>query len=520
MLADWGYAGRLQPLVAALDRVANRRARLERVELSVQDAVAVEVDLLAVGALDETEVALGEQPCDPPMRRRGVRLHFAATLGGMAVELPSGGAKGVADGGRQIFVRVIVVGVAADDDLAAGDVDVEPDVKNAAFGVLAVGRLDDHPTVDDTAEHPFELGHFPVHAGFGLGRVFEVTKRYRWCGLHCSATPLPSNRDRTYSTIGDSDGQAMIAGCRAPPEGAPTRYTLFLSSLANPAELSIVVANARQRRYPVRGTGFATVEGGGEKGGRMDTDTEFAGRVALVTGGTRGIGRAVSVDLARRGARIAMNYAENAAAASEARSLVEATGVACLPIKTDVSDPDAVAAMVASVERELGAVDLLVTCAAIVREQVHTEMDLETWHRTLAVNVDGTYHPVMAVKDGMIARGYGRIVCISSIAAIRPRPTVIAYSASKAAIIAFVRSCGVAFAPAVRVNCVAPGFVDTEILDFMDEAARQEVIDATPLKRLGKPEEIAEMVAFLLSDRSSFTTAQTVLASGGQATVP
>jgi 3-oxoacyl-[acyl-carrier protein] reductase len=215
-----------------------------------------------------------------------------------------------------------------------------------------------------------------------------------------------------------------------------------------------------------------------------------------------------------------MNYVANDAAAAEARALVESTGVACLPIKADVSDAGAVATMVETAERELGAVDLLVTCAAVVHQQAHTEMDLVTWHRTLAVNVDGTYHPVMALKDGMIERGYGRIVCISSIAALRPRPTVIAYSASKAAVIAFVRSCAVAFAPTVRVNCVAPGFVDTEILDFMDDAAMREVIEATPLKRLGKPEEIAEMVAFLLSDRSSFTTAQTVLASGGQATLP
>ena len=282
----------------------------------------------------------------------------------------------------------------------------------------------------------------------------------------------------------------------------------------------ISLAVAVLQRYLVHGVGLGVSRGWGEKGGRMDTETELAGRVALVTGGSRGIGRAVCVDLSRRGARIAMNYATNDAAATEARGLVEAAGAACLPIKADVSDPGAVTAMVETVEGELGAVDLLVTCAAIVHEQAHTEMDLANWHRTLAVNLDGTYHPVMAAKDGMIERGYGRIVCISSIAALRPRPTSIAYSASKAAVIALVRSCAVAFAPAVRVNCVAPGFVDTEILAFMDDAAKREVIEATPLKRLGKPEEIAEMVAFLLSERSSFTTGQTVLASGGQATVP
>ena len=147
-------------------------------------------------------------------------------------------------------------------------------------------------------------------------------------------------------------------------------------------------------------------------------------------------------------------------------------------------------------------------------------MDIATWHRTLAVNLDGVYHPVMALKDGMIERGYGRIVCISSIAGLRPRPSAIAYSVSKAGVIAFVRSCAAAFAPTVRVNCVAPGFVDTEMIAFMDEGEKREVIEATPLRRLGRPEEIAETVAFLLSERSSFTTGQTVLASGGQESVP
>ena len=252
----------------------------------------------------------------------------------------------------------------------------------------------------------------------------------------------------------------------------------------------------------------------------MNTDTEFSGRVALVTGGSRGIGRAVCVDLAKRGAGIAINFAENEAAATEACKQVEAAGAKCVAIKADVSDADAVAAVVETAERELGAIDILVTCAAIVHRQTHTEMDLATWRRTLAVNVDGTYHPVMAVKDGMIERGYGRIVCISSLAALRPRPKEIAYSVSKAAIIALVRSCAAAFAPAVRVNCVAPGFIDTEILAFMSEEAKREVIETTPLNRLGKPEEIAETVAFLLSDRSSFTTGQTVLASGGRGNLP
>ena len=252
----------------------------------------------------------------------------------------------------------------------------------------------------------------------------------------------------------------------------------------------------------------------------MSAEPEFAGRVALVTGGSRGMGRAICVALARRGARIAMNYVENDAAAAEARAEIEAAGARCLALKADVSDATAVAAMIDTAEHELGAVDLLVTCAAIVHIEPHAEMELTTWRRTFAVNLDGTYHPVMALKDGMIARGYGRIVCISSIAALDSRPTVIAYAVSKAAIVAFVRSCAAAFAPGVRINSVAPGFIDTDMVAFLDEDQRREVIEATPLKRAGRPEEIAEMVTFLLSERSSFTTGQTVLASGGVESLP
>jgi 3-oxoacyl-[acyl-carrier protein] reductase len=248
---------------------------------------------------------------------------------------------------------------------------------------------------------------------------------------------------------------------------------------------------------------------------------EFAGRTALVTGGSRGIGRAVCVRLAEEGAQTALNYTSNEAAAEEALALVEAAGAKCLLLRADVADPAAVAAMVAETERSLGPVDLLVTCAGIAPTETRGEVDFETWRRIMAVNVDGTYLPVMATKDGMTARGYGRIVCFASIAGLRPRAAMLAYSTSKAAVIGFARSCSEAFAPQIRINCIAPGLIDTDMpAASLDAATRQRMIEATPLKRIGRPEEMAELALFLLSERSSFITGQTYVADGGRVTLP
>jgi len=248
---------------------------------------------------------------------------------------------------------------------------------------------------------------------------------------------------------------------------------------------------------------------------------ELAGRTALVTGGSRGIGRAICVGLAKQGARVAINYARDRAAAEETRRLVAAEGADCSIVQADVSDPDAVAAMVEDAERELGPIDVLVTNAGIAEAKTHDALDFATWRRTMAVNLDGTFLPVMATKDGMLARGFGRIVCISSIAALRPRPTMLAYGTSKAAVIAFARSCSEAFAPHVRINCIAPGLIDTDMpARSLDPAIRHKMIDATPLKRIGRPEDIAELAIFLLGERASFITGQTFVADGGRVTLP
>lgn len=249
-------------------------------------------------------------------------------------------------------------------------------------------------------------------------------------------------------------------------------------------------------------------------------EAEFVGRTALVTGGSRGIGRAICIRLAREGANIAVNYAGNKEAAAETVKLVEAEGTRAVSVQADVTEPDQIAAMVAKVESELGPVDLLVANAGIAEAVPHEKLDFEAWRRTMSTNVDGVFLSIGAVKDGMIARKYGRIVCLASIAGLFARPMMIDYAVSKAAVIAIVRNYAQALAPDVRINAVAPGLTDTDMVAAADPVWRQAVIEDTPLKRMATPEEIAEMVLFQLSDRSSFTTGQTMVASGGRIMLP
>ena len=250
------------------------------------------------------------------------------------------------------------------------------------------------------------------------------------------------------------------------------------------------------------------------------SEGEFVGKTAIVTGGSRGIGRAVCLDLAAGGAKVAVNYTENKSAADYTVEEIQNQGLKAISVKADVSNPDAVKKMASHVEDELGPVDLLVTSAGIVRREDHESLNFEIWKEIMEVNLDGTFLPVMAVKDGMLDRGFGRIVCIASIAGLRPRPNNIAYSASKAGVIGFVRSCSEALAPNIRINCLAPGLIETEMISTLDPDKRAAMIEATPIPRTGTPEEMANVVHFLLSEKASFITGQTYVADGGRVTLP
>lgn len=253
-------------------------------------------------------------------------------------------------------------------------------------------------------------------------------------------------------------------------------------------------------------------------------DKEFAGRTALVTGGSRGIGRAICVRLARAGAWVAINHSVSAEAAGETLDLVKAEGGDGRVYQADVSSYDATSAMYDAIESDHGAVELLVTNAGIASFADDTSMSPDVWNEIIKVNLNGTFHPVWRAKDGMAERGFGRVVCISSINGLAPsrirRDRLIAYGTSKSAVIGFARNCANALGPDIRVNCVAPGLIDTDMTKDMTDDMRAQIVAQTPLARTGKPEDIAELTHFLLSEKSSFVTGQTYVASGGLVTLP
>lgn len=254
----------------------------------------------------------------------------------------------------------------------------------------------------------------------------------------------------------------------------------------------------------------------------MNPDSRiFTNKTALVTGGSRGIGRACCVRLAQAGANVAVNFCSNEAAAHETVRLIEQAGARGFAVRADVASPVDVDCMVAEVTHRIGPVDLLVNNAGVFDFVSHAATTPAIWQRTIDVNLTGAYFVTWAVKDGMIARGYGRIVNVASIAALDPRPMSIAYAASKAGLVGLTKSVAAALAGHnIRVNAVAPGLIETEILVGVEQATLDRIIDATPMKRIGVPEEIAALVYFLLSDESSYTTGQTIVSSGGRVMRP
>ena len=215
------------------------------------------------------------------------------------------------------------------------------------------------------------------------------------------------------------------------------------------------------------------------------TEQEFSGKTALVTGGSRGIGRACAEMLARHGARVAVNYRSNANAANDVVRTLQTGGHTAIAVRADVSDETQVQTMVETVEKQLGPVDLLINNAGVFYYATHEETDLELWNRTLACNLTGVFLVTWAVKQQMIERQFGRIVNMSSISALRPRPNSIAYAASKAGVTGFTKSTAEAFAEHnIRVNAIAPGLIETEILDGVDQSVLDRIVESTPLGRI------------------------------------
>jgi acetoacetyl-CoA reductase len=235
-------------------------------------------------------------------------------------------------------------------------------------------------------------------------------------------------------------------------------------------------------------------------------------RVAVVTGGTRGIGHAISIELKRRGFRVAANYGGNDGAA---RKFQVETGV---PIfKWDVGDYEACAAGLKQVEKQLGPIAVIVNNAGITRDAMLHRMTPEQWRDVIRVDLDSMFNMVQPVINGMRDRGHGRIINISSINGQKGQMGQCNYSAAKAGVIGFTKALAQENAKrGITVNCIAPGYIDTEMVQAVPEKVLEGIIAQIPVGRLGKAEEIAKCVAFLASDDAGFITGATLTANGGQ----
>jgi 3-oxoacyl-[acyl-carrier protein] reductase len=233
---------------------------------------------------------------------------------------------------------------------------------------------------------------------------------------------------------------------------------------------------------------------------------DYAGRTALVTGGASGIGKAVAERLRASGAEVAIFDRQD----------IDGPG---LSIAGDISNPAEVNEAVRRIEQGLGKIDILVNSAGVPGESVRTtDTTDEEWRQVMGINADGTFYVCRAVVPGMVARGYGRIVLVSSIAGKEGNPMAPAYSASKAAVIGLTKVLGKDLArTGVLVNCVAPAVIETPILDGLTPEHVDYMVERIPVGRMGTPEEVAALVCWLASEECSFSTGATYDISGGRA---
>ena len=242
----------------------------------------------------------------------------------------------------------------------------------------------------------------------------------------------------------------------------------------------------------------------------------LAGKVAVVTGGSRGIGRAISLALAERGARVVINYVSRPEAAEETRKQIESMGGQCQLVKFNVADTSEVQEAFKQITSDSGRIDILVCNAGITRDGLLATMKEDAWDEVMAVNLKGAFNCIKAACRPMMKQRWGRIIIITSVVGFAGNAGQVNYSAAKAGLVGLTRSSARELASrGITVNCVAPGYIDTDMTSNLPEPVKEKILAEIPLGILGEPKDIAGAVTYLASDDARYITGQAIHVNGG-----
>lgn len=239
-------------------------------------------------------------------------------------------------------------------------------------------------------------------------------------------------------------------------------------------------------------------------------------KVAIVTGGTRGIGREIALELSKEGSNIAITYNSNDKKARQVVEEIQENGVKAMAVQVNVSDSEEVNSMVKTVEEELGSPDILVNNAGITKDNLLIRMKEKDWDDVININLKGVFLCTKAISRSMMRKRYGKIINISSVVGLHGNAGQGNYSASKAGIVGFTKSMASELASrGIRVNAIAPGFIQTDMTDILKEDVKEMMLDNIPLNDFGKPKDIANLVVFLASEKADYITGEVIKVDGG-----